>query len=115
MDQEVKLPLSKIIDEAYANMKQATEWLHNANVAYVMKKRDLEQAVQQAIAQGQIVGKNENERVGQALILFAPDYEEAKRLEEEYSKANLNHRMASLEVEHLHMLLQLADIQTRNV
>lgn len=109
------LPLPKVIDEAYEKLGTATEVLHNSNIAYVMKRRDLEQAVQQAMAQGQIVGKNENERMGQALILFAPDYEEAKRLEMEYTKANLDHRLVTIEVEHLQLLVKLADIQTRMV
>lgn len=72
------------LKQAYDAVSATTENAMKAGVAFELQKEAVETTTLQAIASGEIQGKNEGERKAAALSMFANGYSKLAELEHEY-------------------------------
>jgi hypothetical protein len=89
--------LHKYTTVVYEELAQATENYLNAKYALGLDKRNLEDAMSRAIFNREIVGKNEQEREGQALEMFSEHYRNVNEAEGVFHEAEVRLQHARIE------------------
>lgn len=99
--------MQQTINEAFDNLKQATRAYYQRQIRKVETKFAHDAAYETGLVSGEIMGKNEQERMG-VMRSFYPqlveDYEQARLAE---MHAEMAYRLALLEKERVELIVQL--------
>lgn len=101
------------INETYAELEQATGHYSAVELARINSKSAVDNMVAEALASGNVTGKNATERDANARALFEEDFHALSLAEMATHKAKLDLDIANIAVSRLKMLMRLEEATTR--
>jgi len=90
--------------ETYETMLDATHALYLARVAHVQKQEAVDWQRWQAVAEGTITGKNEQEREANLRMLLMPQYEALAEAARDLAGAQCDYEMVKWEIQRINVL-----------
>lgn len=98
------------INKAYDELNRATGHYSAVELARINCKASLDNKVANALASGEVAGKNANERDANARSMFEDDFHALAVAETASHKAKTELDSASIEVSRLKMLMRLMEV-----
>ncbi len=98
------------LKQAYDAVSATTENAMKAGVAFELQKEAVETTTLQAIASGEIQGKNEGERKAAALAMFSNGYATLAELEAKYRAENIFLTLAKIHLDFLRDCIRIEEL-----
>ena len=94
------------IEATYKDLMEATRKATQASMTYVKAKQELSRAYDEAVYDGQIVGKNQTERDAMARQLFGAYYTQEEKARDAYDSATASLQLKRIAVDELETIIK---------
>jgi len=103
---------TQVVRTMYNKLIEATAKEQALGISLAVSKKNLEVLTLTAIAEGKIEGKNAQARDASAYEMFKDEHENVILLEQQYTEAQNQRRLAQLEVDCIRDIIRVEELST---
>ena len=102
--------MEKLVEETYGDLFEVTDSYLNASQNVIEFDRDLKVSINQAVANGEVFGKNQTERDAATQSLFGERFDKLNALKDNESSYRTDLDLVRIRVERVRALLRLLEL-----